>query len=43
MHYKQLFMSAEVTWKIYDDLLVTNIEKKSKLSRIMKNPMLIMP
>lgn len=43
LHYKQLFMTAEVTWKNYDDLLVTSIEKKSKLSRIMKNPMLIMP
>ena len=43
LHYKQLFISAEVTWKNYDDLLVTSIEKKSKLSRIMKNPMLIMP
>ena len=43
LHYKQLFMTAEVTWKSYDDLLITNIEKKSKLSRIMKNPMLIMP
>ena len=43
LHYKQLFMSAEVTWKNYDDLLITPAEKKSKFSRIMKNPMLIMP
>ena len=43
MHYRQLFMAAEVTWKSYNDALITNKEKKSKLIRIIENPMLIMP
>ena len=43
LHYKQLFMTAEVTWKYYDDALITNKQKKSKINEIMENPMLIMP
>jgi hypothetical protein len=43
LHYKQLFMTAEVTWKNYEDALITNKQKKSKINEIMENPMLIMP